>query len=292
MAVPRRDFGDGIPRRRAAAATSSRQVQRTRPRRDARRRYAASVDPAPLEASLRTEALPLDAGPTPFNLTAPPPLVQVPVAGESCGGGGGPVVLDVDETGSAIGDGSTGTHAYHPNAYCVWALRSETGCAAVDVDFLVSEPNVDELRIYASGGDLLARFSGRLGASSPTAPPRVAGCVGDGAGAGDLPSTWRRDGVALYVTWSTDAFHELGVGALEPVGFAATASSVETGGGACPPGSSRRARIDAAIRLDHRDSPRSPRFASITARPRRDSRVQRAVASFVSSSYAASRLGV
>jgi len=79
--------------------------------------YAASVDPAPLEASLRTEALPLDAGPTPFNLTAPPPLVQVPVAGESCGGGGGPVVLDVDETGSAIGDGSTGTHAYHPNAY-------------------------------------------------------------------------------------------------------------------------------------------------------------------------------
>ena len=192
--------------------------------------YDARRDGAALALAAATEKIPLGESPDAVPLNATVPVDQVPAAGEICDD---IKVVDVDGN-YTFSDGSTGLNNYHSGANCVWALRSTTGCVALDVDFLASEIPNDYLAVYASGGDLLARFSGR---STPERPvERVAGCVGEGGGFGTLPTTWRFDKVALYVQWITDTFDEHGLGAIEPVGFKATAVRSPTAAPVCPAG--------------------------------------------------------
>ena len=78
--------------------------------------------------------------------------------------------------------------------------------------------------VYSSCGDLVGFFTGRM-----TSVETLAGCAGDGDDHehhGDLPKGWPVD-AALYVRWHTDSFDAHGLGAIEPVGFAATAVPLE-----------------------------------------------------------------
>ena len=163
-------------------------------------------------------------------LTNPPPM-QLPVPGEVCDE---LTVVNVDDGPFRLTDGSTGFNAYHSNTNCVWALQSPaTGCVALDIDFLVSEAPRDELLVYASCGDLLAKFSGRQAADRPL--ERVAGCGCDhDVHERVVPESWPE--AALYVVWRTDSFELSGIGAIDPVGFSATAVSVPRANDVCAPG--------------------------------------------------------
>ena len=77
----------------------------------------------------------------------------------------------------------------------------------------------------AAAASALAKFSGRLAADRPL--ERVAGCGCDhDVHERVVPESW--PDAALYVVWRTDSFGLGGIGAIEPVGFYATAVSVPT----------------------------------------------------------------
>ena len=107
-------------------------------------------------------------------------------------------------------DGSTGTNAYANTTECRWTFTPSSGLYVnIAITKLMSEQPVDGLEVYDEVGDLLAAFTGRL---VPT----------------DLPDVRSSDqGGRVTVRWATDNYDENAIGALEDVGFGATAS--ETG---------------------------------------------------------------
>mmetsp|Transcript_31837 Transcript_31837/g.98331 ORF Transcript_31837/g.98331 Transcript_31837/m.98331 type:complete len:1459 (-) Transcript_31837:122-4498(-) len=183
--------------------------------------------------AVTTETVPLDAEPDPVPDFIPYAVrAQLPVPGEGCEPFS---VIDGDAT---FDDGSTGENAYARNANCVWALRAPaTGCVVLEVPFLSSEALRDRVDIFSAAGDLRASFSGRrrgkrpttVGCVVPDAPPGVAAALVGGA----APNV---DSVALYVRWSTDGYDERAMGAIEPVGFRATARAFAGDLPTCGPG--------------------------------------------------------
>ena len=118
--------------------------------------------------------------------------------------------LTVTSFPHTFADGSTGTNAYANTTECRWTFTPSGGYYVnIAIAKLMSEQPVDGLEVYDAAGDLMAAFTGRL---VPT----------------DLPDVRSSDqGGRVTVRWATDNYDENAIGALEDVGFGATAS--ETG---------------------------------------------------------------
>ncbi|KAH8072489.1 platelet-activating factor acetyltransferase [Aureococcus anophagefferens] len=141
-------------------------------------------------------------------------------------------------SGSAVfASGNTGTSAYSSNATCVWALESDEGCLELSVDFLAAEAPNDVLEAYDHAGFLVARWTGRHGASIPTlkfcgdydaSDDFQRAVAGELAGLVSTPtfSAATVRGVGLYLRWATDAYSEHAIGKFDAVGFSVTATAV------------------------------------------------------------------
>mmetsp|Transcript_31836 Transcript_31836/g.98326 ORF Transcript_31836/g.98326 Transcript_31836/m.98326 type:complete len:1483 (-) Transcript_31836:122-4570(-) len=227
-------MGAAILRRQAAFLFAQKDLAET-PYEDAAP-YLDRIDISFLSEArlLQYETIPLDADPDPVPDFVPYAVrAQMPVPGEGCES-----FTVLDDENATFDDGSTGEHAYARNANCVWALRAPaTGCVALDVPFLSSEGVRDRVEVFSATGDLRATFFGRRGGHPTTVgcvvadapPPGVAAALVGGA-APDI------EGVGLYVRWSTDDEDELAMGAIEPVGFRATARAIEPQERICGPG--------------------------------------------------------